>query len=147
MRIEDALEQLGRQIGLTLRLDPAKSCRLVFDRAIAVDIEALEDGARVYLSTVVGRLTAGDDGTLLKELLEANLFGRGTGRSVLGIDAGLKEIVLHRGLDMAATDYAQFTAALEDFLTHARAWTERLAKRRPAAGSSTLAGSETFVRI
>lgn len=147
MRIEEALDQLGRQIGLTLRLDAAQSCRLVFDRSLAVDIEALEDGARVFLHAVVGRLPAGDVQKLLTDLLEANLFGRGTGGSVLAVDAGLKEVVLHRALDMKTIDYAHFTAALEGFLTHARAWTDRLGKARTSDYGTTPPGFESFVRV
>lgn len=145
MRIEDALDQLGRQIGLALKLDSQRCCRLVFDRRTPIDIELVEDGT-VFLHTAIGRLPPNGDAALLTELLEANLFGRGTGRAVLGVDGNLREIVLHRALDMNRIEYADFTAALEDFLTRARAWSDRLSSR---AQSTVVAESQplgSFVR-
>lgn len=145
MRIEDALEQLGRQIGLPLKLDSQRCCRLVFDKRTPIDIELVDDGL-VFLHTAVGRLPAPADPALLTELLEANLFGRGTGRAVIGVDAGLREIVLHRALDMGRTEYADFTAALEDFLTRARAWSDRLSSRAQSDVVSATAPLGSFVR-
>lgn len=148
MQIGDALDQLGRQIGLKLKLDRNNACRLVFDKSTTVDIEAVDAGT-VFLHAAVGIVpTAGRD-AVYETLLEANLFGRGTGAAVLAVDKSLGEVVLHRRLDMAKTEYSDFTAALEDFVTHARAWTDRLEAMRRSTAAPAASGipTETFMRI
>lgn len=145
MRIEDALDRLGRQIGLAVKLDSQRCCRLVFDKRTPIDIEQVDDGT-VFFHTAIGRLPPNAGPALLTELLEANLFGRGTGRTVIGVDAGLREIVLHRALDMDRIEYADFTAALEDFLTRARAWSERLSSQAQASIVAETTPLGSFVR-
>ena len=149
MRIEDALEQLGRQIGLALKLDDQRSCRLVFDGSTAIDIEAPEDDGTVFLHAAVGIVPATGREAVYALLLEGNLFGRGTGRAVLGVDTDLNEIILHRALDMGTTEYAAFTAALEDFLGRVKGWTERLEAMRttvPDTAAPAWTGSP-FTRV
>ncbi len=134
MDIEDALDQLGRQIGITLRLDAARACRLVFDGRTALDIEAPADRpGTVFLHSAVGVLPpAGRREAVYETLLAGNLFGRDTGRATLGLDRDLGEILLVRQLDMAETTYAAFVDAVEEHVARTKAWTERL-RQAPAA--------------
>ncbi|KPL51402.1 hypothetical protein ABB55_03460 [Prosthecomicrobium hirschii] len=148
MQLADAVQQLGRQIGLPLKLDGDGACRLVFDGKLPVDIEAVE-GSVAYLHTGIGILPTSGGEALMRSLLEGNLFGRGTGASVIGIDSHLGEILLTRRLDMSKTDYAEFAAAIEDFVTHAKAWIERIRQMRaaPAADAPAFGAGESFLRV
>ncbi|MBT9291429.1 type III secretion system chaperone [Prosthecodimorpha staleyi] len=148
MQLADAVQQLGRQIGLTLKLDSAGGCRLVFDGTLPVDIEAVE-GSVAYLHTAIGILPTSGAEALMRSLLEGNLFGRGTGASVIGIDSHLGEILLTRRLDMNKTDYAEFAAAIEDFVTHAKAWIDRLSRKTSGSAEAApdFGTGETFLRV
>lgn len=148
MDIEDALNQLGRQIGIALRLDAARACRLVFDGRTALDIEAPADRpGTVFLHSAVGVLPpAGRREAVYETLLAGNLFGRDTGRAALAIDRDLGEILLVRQLDMAETSHAAFADAVEDHVARAKAWTERL-RQAPAPAEDALALAQFGLRI
>ena len=146
MTIEDALNQLGRQIGLELRLDAAGACRLVFDGRTTVDIEAPagREGT-VFLHSAVGLLPpSGAREAVYEDLLSSNLFGRDTGRAVLAIDGDLGEIVLFRQLDLAGTGYAAFADAIEDFVARTRAWTGRLQQARSTSAIADIDGTGAY---
>lgn len=128
MKIDDAIGQLGRQMGFELALDDNRACRLLFDGTLAVDIEApraLPD-TLVMSCKVAGGLPADGREAVLRMLLEANLFGRGTGGGVLAIDDERDEIVLHRTLAMNRADVVDLVDALEQLLQYAEAWIGKL---------------------
>lgn len=144
MNIADALKQLGQDMGLPLKLDANRACRLVFDGRIEVDIEAPEgQGDTVHLSCAVGNIPAGSREALYEALLEANLFGRGTGSAVLGIDKAFNEIVLTRTLPMDGTRYQDFVKAIEQLVLHANTWTERIANFGHETSPPKAAGEPT----
>jgi hypothetical protein len=129
MDIADAIRQLGQDMGLPLRLDERRACRLVFDGRIEVDIEAPEGrGDAVFLSSAVGIVPPGGREAVFQTLLEGNLFGRGTGGGVLALDTAYNEIVLQHALAMDKVQYQEFVKTLEQFVLHASTWIERLAK-------------------
>lgn len=148
MDIASAIQQLGKQMGIALSLDANHTCRLIFDGRTAIDIEAPEPKeSTVFFHALVGLVPSGNRERLYQTLLEANLFGRGTGGAVLAVDAGRQEVILFLSLDMAVTDYPAFTKALEDFLAQTIAWTERLrAESRQDAAPSVVPG-ESFLRV
>ena len=149
MRINDVVQQFGRQIGLDLKLDAGGACRLTFDGRTIVDVEAADDSeTAAFLHSTVGLVPAVGKEGLYQLLLEGNHFGRDTGRSVLSVDTDLGEIVLVRHLDMDKLTMADFTAALENFLAVSRAWTEKLRNRVPEDGPApSFSADETFIRI
>lgn len=126
LNLENLVRLLGLQIGLDLQLDADRSCRLVFDGQVMVDIEGVDDGVAL-LHSVVGLLPpAGRRKAIYEALLAGNLFGRDTGAAVLAVDADLGEILLFRRLDLDATDERSFGDALQDLVARATAWTGRL---------------------
>lgn len=72
-------------------------------------------------------VSRGDREPLYRFLLESSFFGRDTGETVIAIDKDLDEIVLFRQLNMERVDHVDFTAAIEDLVLRAQAWTEKLA--------------------
>lgn len=151
MDIADAVKRLGQDIGLPLQLDQNRACRLVFDDRIEVDIEAPE-GQRgvVHLSCALAPVPAGAREPLYEALLEANLFGRGTGGAALGLDKSFNEIVLTRTLSMDDLHYQDFVKAIEQLVLYAGTWTERIASfahRAAPKASSDEASATPMIRI
>lgn len=129
MKIESVLTELGNQMGLpNLKLDGNKVCRLIFDKKFTVDIEASEDLKIVHIYSALCIIPARDKETLYESLLEANLFGRGTGGSAFGIDLEMGEILLSRTIEMDKVDYQDFVNVLEAFVNHVEAWTDKIDK-------------------
>lgn len=129
MKIEAILLELGNQMGLpNLKLDNNKVCRLIFDKKFTVDIEASEDLKIVHLYSALCTIPPRDKENLYEALLEANLFGRGTGGASFGVDIEMGEILLSKTLEMEKTDYQDFVNVLESFVNHIEAWTDKIDK-------------------
>ena len=127
MNIEDVLKELGNQMGLpNLKLDENKVCRLIFDKKFTIDIEASEDLKTVHIYSALCIIPPRDKETLYESLLEANLFGRGTGGAAFGVDIEMGEILLSQKLVMEKLDYQDFVNVLESFVNHVEAWTEKI---------------------
>jgi hypothetical protein len=151
MTVEDLLSALGARMGLPdLQLDESRSCQLLFDGHLAVDIEApVDQGGIVFLHSTVGIVRPEGREALFQQLLEANLFGRGTGGAVLSVDGQRYEILLHRSLQTRQIDFSDFVDALEQFIQYASHWMERLAQSHGAAPPSAAplnAGGSTALR-
>lgn len=126
MDINVILEELGRNMGLSkVALDHNGVCRLVFDKVLVVDIEATKDDF-VYLHAVVGQIPHQQKQELYQALLEANLFGKGTGSASFGIDVPRNEILLYRRFYMDRTDYKDFVDGLEQFVNILELWMKKL---------------------
>ncbi|MBB3949282.1 hypothetical protein GGQ76_000550 [Aureimonas jatrophae] len=116
-------------------MDETRSCRLVFDGRVSVDIGApAAQTGTVFLHSAVGVLPASGREAIYEQLLSSNLFGRDTGAAVLAVDRDLGEVVLLRRLDERHLGYAEFTDALEDFIARVGAWTEKLKSGASAGG-------------
>lgn len=144
MKIEAILLELGNQMGLpNLKLDNNKVCRLIFDKKFTVDIEASEDLKIVHLYSAICTIPPRDKENLYESLLEANLFGRGTGGATFGVDLEMGEILLSKTMDIEKVDYQDFVNVLESFVNHVEAWTDKIDKgeysrdRRASSASST----------
>ena len=128
VQIPEAIIQLGQQMGVELRLDAQRACRLVFNGTLAVDFEApqaLPD--QLVMSCVVAKDTFPQGRpAVLQSLLAANLFGRGTGGGLLALDEERGEILLQRTLNVTRASLPDLLHALEQLLQHAEAWVERL---------------------
>lgn len=144
MSIEDILKELGSQMGLpNLHLDDNNVCRLVFDKRFTVDIEASPDKKSVHMYSALCELPPEGREELYEALLEANLFGRGTGGAAFGVDKEMNEILLN--ISFAAIEdvpLQTFINTLESFVNYVEAWTEKLDKRDYSRGfEATARGS------
>lgn len=134
MNIDDILLELGKQMGLgSLKLDENRVCRLVFDSVLVVDIEATEGDQIVNLYATVCTTPAEGKDALYETLLEASLFGLGTGGASFGIDKERGELLLWRVLNMDKTDYQEFVNVLESFVNHLEVWKDKIDKGEIAA--------------
>jgi hypothetical protein len=127
MTAVDLLRELGVKTGLgALELDRNGLCQLVFDGDLRVEFEAPAGGSSFWLAAAVARLPASAGSDFYRELLEANLMGRGTGGAALAVDPDRGEVVLWQRLDADRTDFPLFERELEAFLNSLDVWKERL---------------------
>ena len=131
MKLTSLLAEFGSETGLgECPMDEEGVCRLVFDGDLVVDVEQedIEEGqAGFVLYSAVGLLPA-DDPKVLRRLLGANLFARGTNDAVLALDEQLDEVVLFRRCEPEQMDYAAFVSVLTDFVNQLEYWREDLAR-------------------
>ncbi|MFO1349206.1 MAG: type III secretion system chaperone [Gammaproteobacteria bacterium] len=128
MNIRDVLAELGHQMGLKVSLNDQGVCRLVFDQRFTVDIEASPDNDTVHLYSVLCPIPSDGKERFYEQLLEANLFGGGTGGAWFALDSLHNEVLLNRTLNMATTDYQDFVGVLESFVNHLESWDGKLAR-------------------
>lgn len=126
MTIDDVIRKLGEHVGLPLALDANQTCRLVIDGTIEVDLDADPSGPQLVISGAIGTVPASGQEALFRVLLEANLFGRGTGGAVLALDERFNEIVLSRTLMTDRIHFQDVIEAIEQFVHHSKIWRERL---------------------
>jgi hypothetical protein len=128
MEINALLGELGNRIGLgNITLDENSMCRLIFDDALVVDIEALPDGKTFFLHSVVCRTPLENKGAFYEELMDGHLFGQATGGATFGLDKNHGEILLFQKFQTEGTDYQEFQSALEMFLNRLEHWKEKIA--------------------
>ena len=129
MRIEHVLQELSRQMALDgVALDENRVCQLVFDDKIVVNIESpLDNEDKVYLYSTVGIVPPENKEAFYEKLLEANLFGYGTGGATLAVSSELAEVILIQTFFMEKTDYQDFVNGLENFIDQTAAWLDQLA--------------------
>ena len=122
MNGEFLIGELGRAIGIDLKLSEAGTCGVFFD-----DDEVffeLHDG-RLYLIADLGPASGREDA--YGRLLSADCLGRESGQAVLGLDPDRSEFTLHRILD-GEIGYPEFEKILTLFIQAVRYWKEWLAQ-------------------
>ena len=127
--IDVAVARLGQAMGMDLKLDENRACRLVFDANLTVDIEApavLPDTLVMTCGLSKG-ISPENREAVYQSLLEANFFARGTGGGVMAYDEDREELVLQRLLAINSADEHDIVNTLESLLANAESWIERLA--------------------
>jgi Tir chaperone protein (CesT) family len=150
--VNELIAGMAQRLGLSLELNDEGACRLVFEDKRTVDIQVQEGQEnRFYFVSTVGQAEAPTEAQL-RTLLDANLFGQGTGEAALAYDPDMEEILLQRCFDARYVDLGQLMAALEEFVNIVASWTERLDeqddKSRNSAEATALAQADpSFLRI
>ncbi|HSI85271.1 MAG: type III secretion system chaperone [Candidatus Methylacidiphilales bacterium] len=124
MSIINLLSELGSHMGMNqLRPNEHGICRLVFDQKLKVDLEPSEDGKSLLVYTKVGEIPHGAASGFYRMLLDASLFGRGTGGgATLALDGDAGEVFLQAILPLDKLDAIVLSSTLEDFLNTAETW-------------------------
>jgi hypothetical protein len=150
--VNDLIAGMAQQLGLSMELNDEGACRLVFEDKYTVDIQVQEGQEnRFFFVSTVGQAEAPTEAQL-RTLLDANLFGQGTGEAALAYDPDMEEILLQRCFDARYVDLGQLMAALEEFVNIVASWTERLDeqddKSSNSAEATALAQADpSFLRI
>lgn len=139
MNIPDALTELGTHIGLPdLALNENGLCRVVFDDLLTVDFESMDEGRTLHLSAPIRTLPTQPDQAeaLYAELLSGHLLGAATSGAYFSISEADDEVLFERKLEMNRLDYTSFSNALEGFINHLEAWTEKALTPSSTASAS-----------
>lgn len=129
MNIPDAIAEFGHHIGLpALALDESGLCRVVFDGALTVDLEATPDGrALQVMALATPRDIPSCSTEMLETLLGANLLGVSTGGAHFSLSRADGQVLFERRLDMASLDFNGFAREMESFVNHLEGWQMKLA--------------------
>ena len=121
MNCEHIVEELGRTLGIELKLSKEGTCGVYFD-----DDEVIfeQHGKQLYLIADLGSAAARSDA--YERLLSANYLGHETGQAALSIDENHGGFVLHRIVD-GAMEFEDFEKILVLFIQAVRYWKEWLA--------------------
>lgn len=145
------LRELGQRLGLAdLDLDEDGHAALAFDDVLVdFEFDAAQEG-RLLLYAYLGEPQGGEPAALLRAMLEANFFWRGTGGATLSLERATGGAVLALPVAIAGLDYGTFERTLEGFVAAAETWMKRLAAAaaEPAAATEVRApgGPEMIFR-
>lgn len=124
--LQEYLDRLTGELKLgPIQPNEKKVFRLSLSAERGVDLQ-LVDGKVVLFTAVVACPTVRQE-LLFSLLMQANLFGQGTGGAAIGLDAGEKFITLSQAIP-DETDYKHFREVLEDFVNYADYWKEEVIK-------------------
>lgn len=124
--LDQFLDQLNKELGVDglPPSDPSGGFTLSFDPDIHITLrENAEYG--ISLFTTLVPLPEERQEELLLFMMAANLFGRETGGSALGLDKEGKRVTLQTFLPTGLT-YKAFHDHLEDFVNYADIWKEEI---------------------
>lgn len=134
---QDLLTQLGNTLTVgPLTLDErTRSCVLVFDDNLVINIEYDDSTERLVFSSYLAELPATGAEPLLRELLAANLYWHRTRGATLGLEEGTGGVLLTYAHAVVDLDGPKLEAVLQTFVQQAERWTQRIteATRAPAA--------------
>ncbi len=129
MDIAAQLKPIAEHLGLeTLELDDRDSCSLDFDQQFAISLELDEDGETLHLSAALGAAPADliDQLACFAAMLDANLFGRGTGGASLAYHADSGTLMLSRACFLTASDPDALVRAFSGFVSATEVWKARV---------------------
>jgi len=130
--INQLLATLGQTLGLDqLQLGPEDGCVLLFEGDLALTIEFDASTERLVLSIHVAKLPEGQNAELLQELLAANCFWLATGGATLGLQSNTASVLLTYASPVTELDDAQLEQLVENLLSMAQRWRERIEMFRP----------------
>lgn len=121
--LDEFMKKLSEEMEIDEPITPEMSgvYLLPLDETSQVVINKTDAG--LSFTTIVADCPTIKRAEFLQMLMEANLFGQGTGHAILGLDNKGKKITLslHIGHDI---NYKQFTEMLEDFINSIDFWRE-----------------------
>lgn len=133
---DNLLADLGAEIGIAdLGADEDNRCNLLFDE-VAVSLELSEDGAALYIYSLLGHVRQDADTAQLAALLDANFLFSGTAGAALGVEKASGSIVLARSERLPGMNKPLFLAVLEEFVNLAEFWQQRLTQPFETTGEA-----------
>ena len=116
------LAGLGIHVNIPdLAFDEAGVCKLSFDD-IQLTIETEPSGESLLIYSDLGPMNTGAQTDMAERLLEANLFGQGTGGATLSLERQTGHVVLCQSIRAAAVSDPQFRQMVEVFVAAAEKW-------------------------
>ena len=132
MELTELLGELGKLIGLELRLDESGSCMLAVDD-MSVVIQDVSEAFAVGFWGKIGRTPPEGQLQLCQLMLEANHLFRATAGATISRNPESGEFFLCRLLDLRGLDAETFISNLEKFVNVLESWQRLVADYRPGA--------------
>lgn len=133
----DLLAAYSRHAGVPgLQFTQHGCARLLFEEAVAIDLEIDDAQDCIQLYSVLGPVPPGNCEALYRALLEGSLFGSQTGGATLSVDAVREEVLIWRRLELAVADVTQLARMLEELAACAQVWRQKLGSGELAASDS-----------
>lgn len=125
MNQHEIMENLSRQIGITIKFNEMGLCRLRFDKKIIVDFETADDEKSMYVYCCLGQLPeSSQNARILQRMMQAHYLGRESGQCSFGLDGS--NVMLFMRYEFAGAKDNDLSALLEEFLDMADFWTKEL---------------------
>lgn len=128
MNAANLLAAWGQALGLPeLVLSDLGTAALLIDGTLTLNFEHEADAGRLLLYVSLGAPPVAEREACFARLLQANLFGHGSGGGHIGLDPERDELVLSRQLVLDHADVTALEAAAEALIAAARTLREELA--------------------
>jgi hypothetical protein len=114
--------------------------QILFDEKLTLELQLTSGGEQLLLKTTLGYCPEDNEGVM--ELLLANLLGEGTFGAILGLDESGSRVQLLRSFPSDLT-YRDFRDMLEQFISAASYWMEKLPSQTAASEVQELAQRKT----
>lgn len=124
--LKQFVEQLSIDFGYQqpLAANDDGSYSLSLEPDLDISLREISDSCIAFYAPVASFPSSNSEEFLLR-LMSANLFGRETGGSCLGLDSDGKKVVLLNFLS-GASNYRIFHDCLEDFVNYADVWRQEI---------------------
>ena len=132
MDYEPYFQALAQRLGFeSLPFDNDGICSLAFEERFTITLEWHAEHATLYLHSTLGTAPEDiiDQLTCFAALLEANLFGRGTGGANLAYEPRSQTLMISRTLVLSQLDADALQQAFGVFVQATETWCERVADR------------------
>ena len=125
--LQSMLKEFGAAVGIPdLEPDDEQRCNMMFDD-VALSFELGVGDESVYIYSLLGAVADDEAQGAHAELLHANYAFAGTRGSTLSIDPQTGGIVLMREEQLDSLRLPRFETIMEDFVTVAEQWMQRIA--------------------
>lgn len=140
MPANQLLKALGQACGLPdLSFNDDHCARLLLDDRLPIQFEYDSNSDSIHIYSPLATIPGYGREQLFQDMLEENLFAHETAGSILALDKLYDEIVLWRTIPVRTTTPTELITVMEQFITVAEAWHERL-RQRPTQETATNRG-------
>lgn len=140
------LAALGETLTVPLTFDDeSKSCVLLFEDDLMINIEYDDGTERIVLSSYLDELPTQNAEPFLRELLQANLFWHGARGATFSVEESTGGVIMLYAHSVSDLDAAGFETVVENFTNEAERWAKRAAQAKmgiPKEPSSTMPPAE-----
>jgi Tir chaperone protein (CesT) family len=124
--LENWIKQLGQELDITDLITQTEPLHYVIPLN-NYQIRAIPSNQSYLLKGEIGNCPEQNTESFLLKLMEANLFGRGTRGSIIGLNESGKLLTLTYQLDYNRS-YKEFKEKLEDFISVLDFWKQEILK-------------------
>ncbi|QAU24766.1 CesT family type III secretion system chaperone [Dyella sp. M7H15-1] len=133
-RIEGILGEFGKRVSLPdLAFDATGHCPLQFDEKIIVNLQIHASSGNLLMFSPVGVIGDDADPSLLRRLLNANVFWQETAGATLSVIGHDGTVMLAMQTPEDAMSLVSFEAQLDDFVKAVEYWSEQLSNEKAPA--------------